>query len=134
MFDIVDHGVSRLTKRAEPRSRPAILPKEQHVIPQARCLDASSPYFASIRTLMHDIDMRTSVTLDDEVYQLTSQYAAAKGVTLGAAIGELVRRGHSRSSQTAPVRRSRNGFPMFSRRGTVLTAQMVKDAQEDDPE
>ncbi|HEX9199176.1 MAG TPA: hypothetical protein VF865_06430 [Acidobacteriaceae bacterium] len=78
--------------------------------------------------------MRTSVTLDDEVYQLTSQYAAAKGVTLGAAIGELVRRGHSRSSQTAPVRRSRNGFPMFSRRGTVLTAQMVKDAQEDDPE
>jgi hypothetical protein len=36
--------------------------------------------------------MRTNVTLDDDVHQLASIYASAKGITLGAAISELIRK------------------------------------------
>ena len=44
---------------------------------------------------MHDGDMRTSVTLDDDVYELASLYAHGRGITLGKAIGELVRKGQA---------------------------------------
>lgn len=78
--------------------------------------------------------MRTSVTLDDQIYELASLYASARGITLGAAIGELIRRGEgaSGSATASPsLRSSANGFPLFPRRGTPITSQMVKDAQED---
>ena len=73
--------------------------------------------------------MRTSVTLDDDVYELASLYSKGRGITLGAAIGELVRKGGE--TPTPVLRRSPNGFPLFPRRGTPITARMVKDSQED---
>lgn len=84
---------------------------------------------------MHNSSMRTTVNLDDSVYEFTSQYAAARGLTLGAAIGELVRRAQTPpATSAAALRRAPNGFPMFPKQGRVLTAQMVKDAQEDEIE
>lgn len=85
---------------------------------------------------MHNRDMRTTVNLDDAVYEFASHYAAAKGLTLGAAIGELIHRAQVDSSETAPrrVRRARDGFPLLPKRGSIITAQMVKDVQEDDIE
>jgi hypothetical protein len=79
--------------------------------------------------------MRTSITLDDDVYQLASLYAAGRGITLGAALGELVRNANMtrRSTSGSPgIETAPNGFPVFSDRGRVITPEMVKDAQEDD--
>lgn len=73
--------------------------------------------------------MRTSVTLDEDVHQLASIYAAARGITLGAAIGELIRKAEA---ATAPdVWRSPNGLPCFPPTGKGLTLKMVKEAENE---
>ncbi len=79
--------------------------------------------------------MRTTINLDDDVYQLASLYAAGRGMTLGAAIGELVRKAEAGSRATSPTSRiktTRNGLRVFAANGRVITSQMVKDAQEDE--
>ena len=81
--------------------------------------------------------MRTTVTIDDETHEFVAYYARAKGISLGAAIDELIRK-----AQTAPpapppeILRSPNGLPMFPPTGKVLTSEMVKAAEEEefDPE
>jgi hypothetical protein len=84
---------------------------------------------------MHTWIMRTTINLDDDVYELASMYAAGRGITLGAAVGELVRRGEAvpRSSSRSPrIRIASNGLPVISANGRVITSEMVKAAQEDD--
>ena len=81
--------------------------------------------------------MRTSVTLDDDIYELATLYARGKGITLGAAIGELVRRGESASradQQSSELVREPNGLLVFASRGRVITPEMVKKYQEDEIE
>jgi len=74
--------------------------------------------------------MRTSVTLDDETYIEASTYASARGISLGAAIGELIRK--AQSAPAAPdIRRSESGLAMFPPSGKVLTAKMVREAESD---
>jgi hypothetical protein len=73
----------------------------------------SAQRIASKSKAIHNGGTRTSITLDDDVHELAIIYAHARGITLGAALGELVRKG-----QRAP--------------GRVLTSEMVKRAQEDD--
>ena len=82
--------------------------------------------------------MRTSVTLDDDVYELACLYSRGKGITLGAAIGELVRRGESAPSNK-PIAdelvREANGLLVFAGQpGRVITPEMVKRYQEDEIE
>jgi hypothetical protein len=79
--------------------------------------------------------MRTSITLDDDVYVFASVYAKARGITLGAAIGELVRSGHHMADAKVghpEVRIAEDGFPVFRSHGRAMTPEMVRDAQEDD--
>ena len=79
--------------------------------------------------------MRTSITLDDEIYELASTYAHARDITLGAAIGELVRRGESASRPATGSDRivtAPNGLPVFKSRGRVITSEMVRAALEDE--
>lgn len=74
------------------------------------------------------------MTLDDEIYALASSYASARDITLGAALGELVRRGESAPCLAAHSNRigsAPNGLPVFKSRGRVVTSDMVKAAQED---
>jgi len=73
--------------------------------------------------------MRTNVNLDDDVHQLASIYASAKGITLGAAISELIRKAEAATPAAPDIRRSANGLPCFPPTGKVLTAQMVKEAE-----
>jgi len=78
--------------------------------------------------------MRTSITIDDDVYQLASLYAAGRGITLGAAIGELVRKANAAESPVSPssqLKTARNGLRIFPSRGRTITPEMVRDAQED---
>jgi hypothetical protein len=79
--------------------------------------------------------MRTSITLDEDVYQLAFLYAKGRGVTLGAAIGEMVRKGASapRSDSPSPrLMRAPNGLLIFAPQGRVITPEMVKEALEED--
>ncbi len=81
--------------------------------------------------------MRTSVTLDDDVHEVASIYAKAKGITLGAAIGELVRKATTAPRVQSPSPRlitAPNGLRILPSRGKVITLEMVKEAQEDEIE
>ena len=83
--------------------------------------------------MVHYVHMRTSVTLDDDVYQLASLYAAGRGITLGAAIGELVRKCSPAQFASSPqLKTAPNGLLLFPARGRVITPEMVKEAQEDE--
>jgi hypothetical protein len=87
--------------------------------------------------MVHNVPMRTSITLDDDVYQLASMYAAGRGITLGAAVGELVRKTNAAprsSSDSHGIKIAPNGLPVFASRGRVITSEMVKAAQEDEIE
>lgn len=114
---------------------PASAKAENNQGPGAAIRIRSAQQIASESKVMHNLGMRTSVTLDDDVHELATIYAHARGITLGAALGELVRKG-----QRAPVEVSQeiemgsHGLPVFRSRGRVLTSEMVKRAQEDDPE
>jgi hypothetical protein len=86
--------------------------------------------------------MRTTVTLDQEAYELASLYSRGKGLTLGAALSELAKKGiESLRVQPSPpdsvpegLMRAPNGLLMFAPRndGRVLTSEMVKAALEED--
>jgi hypothetical protein len=82
---------------------------------------------------MHNYIMRTTITLDDDVHAFVDYYARARGLSLGAAIDELIRK-----AQAAPIpepvelRRSPNGLPLLPRSGRTITSEMVKLLSEDD--
>jgi hypothetical protein len=73
--------------------------------------------------------MRTSVTLEDDVYTHAAVYAAARGITLGKAIGELIRKAKAAPEPKPDIRRSASGLAMFPPAGRRLTAKMVKEAE-----
>lgn len=75
--------------------------------------------------------MRTSVTLEDDVYMHASVYASARGITLGKAIGELIRKAKAAPEPKPDIRRSASGLAMFPPTGQRHTAQMVKDAENE---
>ncbi|MGD0732709.1 MAG: hypothetical protein ABR956_15710 [Terracidiphilus sp.] len=87
--------------------------------------------------------MRTTVTLDDDAYELAMLRAGGKGITLGAALSESVREAHESRLQDKPLPeglvRGPKGTLMFAPRkdGRTLTSEMVKAAtlkqeEEDD--
>lgn len=81
--------------------------------------------------LVHNICMRTNITLDDDTHQIASIYAAARGITLGAAISELIRKAEAHPQPAPEIRKSESGLAMFPSTGKVLTPEMVKEAESD---
>jgi hypothetical protein len=79
--------------------------------------------------------MRTSINLDTEVYDFTSAYANAKGMTLSAAINELIRRAEKAPEQPASdagrLEMNEHGYLVIAGTGNVLTLEMVKELSED---
>ncbi len=85
--------------------------------------------------VVHNGGMRTSITLDGDVYSFASAYAEAKGISLSAAIGQLVRRAEQvpePESGSARLKTSPHGYLVIAGTGDVLTAEMVKAASEDE--
>ena len=79
--------------------------------------------------------MRTTINLDPDVYNFTSAYAGAKGITLSAAISELVRRAENvpePGSDSPRLKTSPHGYLVIAATGDVLTPEMVKEASEDE--
>ena len=84
---------------------------------------------------MHNPPMRTTVTLDQDVYELATLYARGRGVTLSAALSELARKGASAPPPESPsprLVRAPNGLLIFAAQGRIITSEMVKEALEED--
>jgi len=72
---------------------------------------------------------RTTLTLEKDVYALAKRYAAARGIRLGRAVTELVRRGLATRSAT----REENGLIVFDlpAGSPRVTGEDVRRAEED---
>jgi hypothetical protein len=81
--------------------------------------------------------MRTTITIDDDVHGFVTNYARAKGISLSAALGELLRKAERAEEPVPDIRRSPNGFPLFPPASgeAALTEKMVKqlEGEEFDP-
>jgi hypothetical protein len=85
--------------------------------------------------MVQNEEMRTTVNLDADVYTFTSAYAGAKGITLSAALSELVRRAEQvpePGSDSSRLKTSPHGYLVIAGTGDVLTPEMVKEASEDE--
>lgn len=79
--------------------------------------------------------MRMTVNLDPDVYSFTSAYAGAKGITLSAAISELIRRAEQApepGGDSPRLRMNEHGYLVIAGTGDVLTPETVKEASEDE--
>ena len=78
--------------------------------------------------------MRTTVSMDDDDHESASYYARARGITLSAAIGELIRKAQAAPEAKPEIVFSPDGFPMFppSGSGRVITSELVKQLEEEE--
>jgi hypothetical protein len=94
----------------------------------------SAPFInsAPIDDLVYAVHMRTSITLEDQIHEFASVYASARGITLSAAINELIRKAQASPSREPEILRSPNGLPMFPPTGRTITAEMVKKLEAEE--
>jgi hypothetical protein len=77
--------------------------------------------------------MRTTITLNDETHAFASYYAHARGLTLSAAIEELIRKAPAMPPPApSEICYSPSGLPMFPPTGGTVTAEMVKKIEEEE--
>ena len=74
--------------------------------------------------------MRTTITVDDDVYEAAQAQARASGKKLGEVISQLARRGLRASADTA----RKNGLPVFKVRGNapVIPSSRAKELLDED--
>ena len=79
---------------------------------------------------MHNYIMRTTITIDDDIAAIATQYADSRELTLSKAIAELIVRGTRRTSRIKYV----DGLPVFDlpKSRQPITSEHVKalDAEE----
>jgi len=89
--------------------------------------------------MVHNKRMRTRTNLhiDNDALEFAYSYARAKGITLGVAISELIRRAEQMPeppiSASSKLKRDEHGFLVVKASGPVITSEMVKEESEDDP-
>jgi hypothetical protein len=77
--------------------------------------------------------MRANVNIDADAYKFASIYARAKGIPLGAAISELLRRAEQAPEPlSAMLKENRLGLLVKAKTSQVITPEMVKELAEDD--
>jgi hypothetical protein len=76
--------------------------------------------------------MRTTITLDDDVHEFARYYANARGITLSAAMNELVRKAEKPPDTEPLIVFSPDGFPMFPPAEGTITSEMVKKLEEEE--
>jgi hypothetical protein len=79
----------------------------------------------------HHLDMRTTLTLDDDVQAEAAKRAELLGVSLGKVVSDLARRGLA----VAPPVRESNGLSVFDppEGSPKITARIVKNALREFP-
>ena len=76
---------------------------------------------------------RANVTLEADAYSFASAYASAKGLPLGAAISELIRRAEQIPEPSSSLLKTdEQGYLVVASRGEVITPEMVKAGSEDE--
>ena len=79
---------------------------------------------------------RTNLHIDNDALEFASVYASSKGISLGVAISELIRRAEQTPeppiSASSKLKRDERGFLVVKASGPVLTSEMVKEESEDD--
>lgn len=81
---------------------------------------------------MHNFNMRTTVTLDDDVHEFATYYARGKGITLSAALNELVRQAETAPKPEPDIVIGPHGLPMFPRTDNTITSEMVNKLEEEE--
>jgi hypothetical protein len=77
--------------------------------------------------------MRTTVSIEEETHGYLSYYAQARGITLGEAIDELIRKAKAAPQVPAPeIGYTASGFPVFPDSGGAVTDELVKKLAEDE--
>lgn len=82
--------------------------------------------------MMHNFNMRTTVTLDDDVHEFATYYARGKGITLSAALNELVRQAETAPKPEPDIVIGPHGLPMFPRTDNTITSEMVNKLEEEE--
>ncbi|MFW5710944.1 MAG: hypothetical protein ACOCZA_03260 [Spirochaetota bacterium] len=74
--------------------------------------------------------MRTTINIDDELYSIARSLAESRGISMGAAVSELMRRGVQ--SGTASYEQ-RSGFPVMqvSEEAAPITPEQVAQDEEE---
>jgi hypothetical protein len=77
------------------------------------------------------VSMRTTLSLDDDVFQVVKTYAEHRSLAIGKAVSELVRRGLSAPVKTRVV----NGLVVFDvpEDSEAVTSELVKQLEADEP-
>lgn len=75
--------------------------------------------------------MRTSISLEDQVHEYASMYASARGISLSAAINELVRKAQA-ATEKPLILEGPNGLPMFPPTGRTVTVEMIDRLEEEE--
>jgi len=83
---------------------------------------------------MQNYHMRTTITLSEEAHDFAAYYARARGLTLSAAINELIKKVEAGPEEIPATRIGPNGLPLLPRTGRVITSEMVKKYSEDELE
>lgn len=77
--------------------------------------------------------MRTTITMAEETHEFASYYARARGITLSAAIEELIRKAQaSHAASPVEIVVLRNGLPTFPRADRTVTSDEVSLLAEDE--
>jgi hypothetical protein len=76
--------------------------------------------------------IRTTVTLDNDAYEIASHYAKANDITLGKALSNLTREAVSMPRRVPRVRIMPDGLPSLPARGKRITPELVKDILEEE--
>jgi hypothetical protein len=90
---------------------------------------------ASLYKMMHYVSMRTTINLDQEVYEIATLYARGRGLTLSKAMNEMVRKATSPEQEGSLSPRlmwAPNGLLIARPTGRVITNEMVKAALKED--
>jgi hypothetical protein len=88
---------------------------------------------ASVQILMQNDHMRTTITLNEETHTFASYYAHARGLSLSAAIDELIRKAQAVPAPKPEICFSPiSGLPIFAPRDGTITAEMVKEIEEEE--
>jgi hypothetical protein len=74
--------------------------------------------------------MRTTITVDDDIFEAAQAQARASGKKLGEVISQLARRGLRASADTA----SKNGLPVFKVQGNapLIPSSRAKELLDED--
>ncbi len=78
---------------------------------------------------MHDVDVRTTLTIDDDVLLAAKQRAAVEGISVGQALSALAREGLRRVGSID----TRNGVPLIPNAATAVTVEMVNGLLDEHP-